>query len=197
MVKNTKGGSGHKGQARKHVVTNFAMKTRLSENEYEQYAYVVKQLGGSNCQVVCQNGETRLCIIRGKFRGGRGKRDSFITKDSWLLVGIRDWESTVKKDGVMPKCDLLEVYTEADKSKLKTVPGVDWGMFVRNDISNSSSPVVDDDIVFSNATGENEYERLMGGNTARLNIVAKEESNALEAVLEDEDGDDEVNIDDI
>ena len=42
MVKNTKGGSGHKSQARKHETSgkqsNF--KTRFSEDEFEYYAQV-------------------------------------------------------------------------------------------------------------------------------------------------------------
>ena len=120
MVKNLKGGK-HKGQARKHAVTRVANKTRLSEDEFEVYAYVSSISGGSNCRVICQDGKERLCVIRGKFRGGRGKRDNLVTRGAWLLVGMRDWSSATTSKGI-ETCDLLEVYKDSDKQKLKTTP---------------------------------------------------------------------------
>jgi len=189
MVKNTKGGSGHKGQARKHTNGPISTKTRVSEDPSELYAYVVKKLGGAICQVVCHDGKTRLCIIRGKFRGSRGKRDSFITSNSWLLVGIRDWES--EKDA---KCDLLEVYSEADKMKLKNIPGIDWGAFVRNDSLYPSTNTDSDDIVFADTSEKDDYERLMGHSKAIVSLeTSLAEDNGLISGLEC----DEINIDDI
>ena len=186
MVKNTKGGSGHKGQARKHTMGSGSGKTRLSEDPSEMYAYVVKHMGGSICQVVCNDGKTRLCVIRGKFRGTRGKRDSFITSSSWLLVGIRDWEN--KEEG---KCDLLEVYTEADKLKLRNVPGIDWGAFVRNDSINTriDSSKQDEDIIFADTVDAEDYNRLIQTNRGgkSLQIISEKETEEEE----------EINIDDI
>lgn len=86
MVKNTKGGSGHKSQARKFASVSSSKKTRLSEDEMEIYACVTSLLGGANCSVKCVDGETRLCIIRGKFRGGRGKRGNMLTRGTWKSV---------------------------------------------------------------------------------------------------------------
>ena len=108
MVKNVKGGSGHKGQARKFTSTDKFTNTklRLSLDECELYAQVIKLLGNSMCHVLCQDGKTRLCIIRGKFRG-RGKRDNSITNGKWIMVGIRDYES--EKTDKLENCDLLEV----------------------------------------------------------------------------------------
>ena len=94
MVKNTKGGSGHKSQARKYETSgkqsNF--KTRFSEDEFEYYAQVTAILGNGMCHVMCKDGKKRLCIIRGKFRG-RGKRDNTISNGKWVLVGGRDFEA--------------------------------------------------------------------------------------------------------
>ena len=138
MVKNVKGGTGHKSQARKHVVAKENAKTRLASDEYEYYGFVTSVLGGSNCHVVCQDGVKRLCIIRGKFRGTRGKRDSYISKGTWVLVGIRDWSTESSKPDVLDKCDLLEVYNDNDKYKLKTVPNIDWSKFIINDFDTSN-----------------------------------------------------------
>jgi hypothetical protein len=184
MVKNTKGGSGHKGQARKHTNGPVSNKTRLSEDPSELYAYVVKKMGGAICQVICHDGKTRLCVIRGKFRGSRGKRDSFITASSWLLVGIRDWESSESD-----KCDLLEVYSEADKMKLRNVPGIDWSAFVRNDSLNPVSKDIDD-IVFADTSDKDDYERLIG-------VATYSGSNSGLATLKMIDEEIDVNIEDI
>ena len=42
--------------------------------------------------------------------------DSIRWVSSWVLVGIREWETTL--DGKLPKCDLLEIYSESDKEHL-------------------------------------------------------------------------------
>lgn len=124
MVKNT-GGNKCKRGAQKH--TSGAHSRQLVEKNpaetCELYAAVVKLYGGSNCEVVCEDGITRMCIIRNKFRG-RGKRDNFLMPGIWVLVGIRDWE--VKHNGKQPNCDLLYVYSEEDKHKLKANASGNW-----------------------------------------------------------------------
>ena len=118
MVKNKTGGNKSKKSARKFsnpTITN--RKLRLAEEEGETYATVIKLLGGANCEVVTNDGVTRLCVIRNKFRG-RDKRDNTIAPGVWILVGIRDWEARV---GSEQKCDLLEVYTSSEKDKLKKI----------------------------------------------------------------------------
>ena len=205
MVKNTKGGSGHKGQARKHVVSSSsASKLRLSEdNELEQYAYIVKRLGGEYCHVNCHDGKTRLCVIRGKFRSSRGKRDNFINNDSWVLVGIRDWETTNEKKDSLQKCDLLEVYKETDKMKLRNVPGINWAAFIANDSSMHKETIVgDEDFIFSNDSGESEYSELMDNLSITKKKISlhtiEEDCNKCNGELEKvEEEEDEINIDDI
>ena len=103
MVKNTTGGSKTKGQARKFVNTaKQPTNIRLSNDDAELYAQVTKMLGNGMCHVLCIDGKTRLCHIRGKFRG-RGKRDNLLGNNSWLLIGLREWE--VGKDE--KKCKIV------------------------------------------------------------------------------------------
>lgn len=129
MVKNVKGGSGHKSQARKHVISNKqSFKLRLSENNDELYAQVNSMLGNGMCHITDQNEVKRLCIIRGKFRG-RGKRDNLLVPGKWVLVGTRDFE-TIKSGDKLPKCDLLEVYNDYDKDKLRTQAKLDSKVFM-------------------------------------------------------------------
>jgi len=138
MVKNTTGGSKHKSQARKNVAgryTNSAL--RVTCEEGESYAQVEKILGGPHMHVVCMDGKTRLCTIRGKFRG-KGKRDNRLENGTWVMVGLRDYESVKPTDGKLENCDLLEVYKDTDKDRLKnSVRSVDWSKFVTRDIERS------------------------------------------------------------
>ena len=122
MVKNTTGGSKAKGQARKFAGGSKQSRAlRVSTDESETYALVTAYLGNAMCNVICSDGITRLCHIRGKFRG-RGRRDNLVSLGSWLLVGLRDWAT--EKDGKKEQCDLLEVYSETDKENLKNIKTV-------------------------------------------------------------------------
>jgi initiation factor 1A len=134
MVKNVFGGNGaKKGAARESVSKNDRNRLRVAEEEAEIYAIVTKMVG-NGCMVHCQDNVGRLCMIRGKFQG-KGKSTNIISCGSWLLVGLRDWE-TVKEKGI-PKCDLLEVYNHVDKERLKsTSTTVNWNILMDNDLTN-------------------------------------------------------------
>lgn len=112
MVKNTTGGSKAKKCASKDTSAN--KRVRLSESPDEVYGVATKMLGGGKFHVQCNDNVTRLCIIGGKF-SGKHKQANFVKAGTWVLVGLRDWETVIDK---MPKCDLLECYTDSDKSKL-------------------------------------------------------------------------------
>jgi len=126
MVRNLTGGSHAKSQARKNVVPRGGGSgtLRVAQEEGEIFAEVEKMLGGSNCHVKCTDGVIRLCVIRGKFRG-RGKRDNVLAVGSLVMVGMRDYESSKGKDK-MENCDLLEVYRDADKVRIRSMVKIDW-----------------------------------------------------------------------
>lgn len=109
MVLNKTGGNKGKKVARKD---NVQRKTRLMVEEGEYYGVVTKMLGNNQCHVFCLDGHTRLCIIRKKFTG-KHKSQHFLKPGTWVLVGLRDWETTHKDK--MDKCDLLECYNDSDK----------------------------------------------------------------------------------
>jgi len=113
MPRNTGGGNKAKKFASKSFIISDRA-TRFASVDGEAYAVVQRMLGGSICEVLCIDGVTRLCVIRGKF-SGKGKRDNRLSRGSWVLVGLRNWEITSKDK---PKCDLLEVYNDGDKGKL-------------------------------------------------------------------------------
>ena len=147
MVKNKTGGNKSKKSARKlmnPVTTN--RKLRLAE-EGETYAVVIKLYGGPNCEVVTNDGVTRLCVIRNKFRG-RDKRDNTIAPGVWILVGIREWEARSNK---ALKCDLLEVYNSGEKDKLKGTAALNLAHIIRAS-EGGDNKYAGDDIIFEEDT---------------------------------------------
>ena len=167
MVKNTKGGK-HKNQARKHIISNDK-KLRVKEDELEVYAHVLTKLGGNKLEVFCMDGKKRLCTIPGKFSNRR--KDNNIERGSWLLVGLRDWETAREREN----CDLLETYNEIEKTKLINTINEDWGLF-------SPKKEIKDDVVHFT----NDYEE-------QQNMIQNEIINNKRSVMLDE----KIDIDDI
>lgn len=116
MVKNSKGGNKSKRIGRKFLNASVDRTVRYKNEDGELYVVISKLFGGENCEVLCEDGTTRLCVIRKKFRG-RGKQDNKIIPGVWALAGVREYE--VRKAGKLPKCDLLCVYNDSEKEKLK------------------------------------------------------------------------------
>jgi translation initiation factor IF-1 len=207
MVKNVKGGSSHKSQARKFTssgASGFESKTRFAE-EYEMYAQVVALLGNNMVHVQCSDLKKRLCIIRGKFRG-RHKRDNTITNGSWVLVGIRDYVSepdiystTTSKS--LEKCDLLEIYSEKDKERLKEFDINLFRSFIDKDKEGERVRGIDDDLT-SNVKfiteGEDEYLKMCDfAENCKIKMGTGSSASGTGASGVDDDDEEEINIDDI
>jgi translation initiation factor 1A len=185
MVKNF-GGKKTKGMARKNLTVKPNNVLRVSTNEYEKYAQTLKLLGNGMCHVLCDDNVTRLCHIRGKFRG-RGKRDNLVSSGSLLLIGIREYESG--GDGKkLQNCDLLEVYNDQDKEKLKqTVTDVNWHLLSTN-LMTSEKTDKKEDIQFID-NGQDEYYEMMN-----QNIKSNE---TVQNIAFEEEEEEEIDIDDI
>ena len=191
MVKNVSGGNKSKGFARKNI-TKKDNALRSSEDEDELYAQVTKIFGGTMCEVISIDGTNMLCHIRGKFRG-RGKRDNFIGNGTWLLVGKREWEKEASK-GKLLNCDVIEVYNDSDKIKLKNnITTVDWTLFITNDtkiIGSVSSEYKETDlgIVFTDEKTQ-EYQEFI-----ETQVAAAQAGRSV--IITTDDGD-IVDVDDI
>ena len=190
MVKNT-GGNKTKGQARKFVNSDDkkdTKKLRESEDPLEIYSQVEKVLGNGMYNVICIDGKNRLCHSCGKFRG-RNKKDNFVSLGTWLLVGLRDYEAG-GNNKKLQNCDLLEVYNDTEKERLKTSVNQDWSLFIKNDAKNS----------FTSQEVSNSFENVSFGDAKTIEyqeLIASELSKPSEnreiVTVDDE----EINIDDI
>jgi translation initiation factor IF-1 len=118
MVKNVKGGKGHKSIARKSLLLNDNIShIRLPENALELFAVVTK-FYGNMCDVTTHNKLELKCHIRGKFKG-KSKRNSHIATGKIILVGLRHYETQPKT------CDLLYVFESISYPILNSLQGYD------------------------------------------------------------------------
>ena len=195
MVKNTQGGSGHKKFARKHTIGN-KNNLRISENKGESYAIVTKMLGNGMFHCQCIDSVSRLGHIRGKFTG-RGKRDNMVECGKWVLIGLREWDIPSEKTSILSKgklqqCDLLEVYMDTDKQRLKENVSENWHILESNDVTKkfTGDAVTDDNVVFGT---ERDFERDK--------LIQEMKSVTAEKITlkitNDDDVEEEVDFDDI
>ena len=87
----------------------------------------------------------------------------------------------------MQKCDLLEVYSDADKEKIKSQVKINWNNFSDNDFGSNNDE--EPSFEFSNEK-ESDYEAIIES----LNTSNKTNSNIM---FSQDSDDDKVDIDDI
>ena len=192
MGKNIHGGSGHKKFGNKYNSNNGPRnnKLRVSEDKGEIYAIVSKMLGNGMFFCHCIDGIDRLGHIRGKF-SGRGKRDNIVDIGKWVLIGLREWDNTSILKQKKQQCDLLEIYSDTDKMRLKETISNDWKVLDDNDLSKKEE-YNDGDVVFG-SDRDFERERLLEEmKTSTIETITMKLENNSE-----EDVDTEVNVDDI
>ena len=192
MVKNKVGGSRAKKFARKNVnaqqFTN--RKLRVSENEDEMYAICSKMLGNSQIEITCLDGRKRLCFIRKKFTG-KNKHNNMIRVGTWLICGLRSWESSSANK--LEKTDLLEMYDDHEKERLIQTTNVDFSSLKKEESLlmsvNGTDPLamMDDSIQFSH--DDNEGSSIM--------FPKKNNISSAEDMDGDEDDDGSIDFDDI
>ena len=179
MVKNTHGGSSHKKFGRKYATGAKSNKLRVSEDEGEIYAIVTKMLGNGMFHCHCIDDELRLGHIRGKF-SGRGKRDNMVEIGKWVLIGLREWDVSAKTSASttvakkIQHCDLLEVYSDSDKMRLRETISEEWHLLDNNDMSRTTKDIADVDAdVYFTTDKDNDRDRL----------VAEMESSVTEKIV--------------
>jgi hypothetical protein len=182
MVKNNTGGNKAKGFARKNLVKRDNI-LRVAREEGEIYAQAVKIMGGRIASAIDVDGNPLRAHIRGKF-SGRGKRDNFIGPGTWLLVGLHDWQSDNIKSGELKDCDILEVYNETDKERLKnSVTSVNWDKFIASEVKGLGGNDKENGFEFADEVTQ-EYEDLIAAQVTTNNTLII-------------DNDEQINVDDI
>lgn len=150
MVKNTTGGTGTKGLARKHQSSGSSRLQLPEDPEYEKFGVVTKMLGNGMFQVTMNDKTTLLGHIRGKFKSKKNKRSNFVTPNSIVLVGLRDMEKPPKN------CDIMTIYDENEIEQLRQLPSINIEHLIDVRISVNGDPRIKPivDFEFSNDTEE-------------------------------------------
>jgi len=190
MVRNTTGGNGNKKFARKHAAggsSKAGLKLRVSEDEGELYAVTTKNLGNNMFNAIATNGSTYLVHIRGKF-SGRGRRDNTIAAGVWVLIGLREWSN--KADQLptsggkvkLQQCDLLEVYSDIDKTRLRDAVDDDWQFLDDSDPTkiNKEDNRLNDEIHWQTdkeAEKEKLLEEIQTGTSAKIAMASNNQSD--------------------
>ena len=120
MVKNTSGGTKTKGLARKHQGGGGGGgggALRLPKNELEQLVVVTKMLGNGMCEVFNNDDQRFIAHIRNKFKG-RNRRSNDISVNSFILVGLREWEKPALN------ADVMFVYDVNDYHAFHSIPNL-------------------------------------------------------------------------
>lgn len=171
MGKNINGGNKNKKMARKQVFnTKESIKLRLSEDEFEKYAIVIRISGGSICRVKTNDSPNEIiCHIRGKYRG-RNKFSNLVSAGMVVLIGSRP-DMTSKLE-----CDLLYVYDNNQIESLAKYPEINITKLTQsfNQLNNIDIIVkqFDDSLIFSNEIVKSEYET---NNNNSINDIVSEE----------------------
>jgi translation initiation factor IF-1 len=194
MVKNL-GGNKSKKQARKVVsATTITQNVRYTAEPGELYAIIEKIHGGKSCQVMCEDGVSRRCIIRRNFSNSR-KGDKAIAPGTWLMVGLYDWE---KRANGAQTCDILEVYSSGEKEKLKQTVNAHTLKFITVVSNAFEGNINGNEFIFSETLANIDQE-----NSADIDIssdddgvvIANEVANDDDSYSEYEDYDDAIDSD--
>ncbi len=183
MVKNTTGGGNAKRQARKFQNKGKTDELRKAEDTNEIYA-IVDVIYGNGLNVYTSTGQEIWCRIPGKFKG-RNKRNNYIEKGAWVLVGIYEWENSES-----PKsCELLHIYDRNEVEQLQNLPGVKLNLLIKKSNSNGSS------VVEATTVEDDEFEgfKFTEEVVDKKTMFATSENVAVVTFENDE----EINIDDL
>jgi hypothetical protein len=117
-----------------------------------------------------------------------------------LLVGLREWERASTDAKKFQNCDLLEVYTDVEKEKLRTSVKINWSLFNTDKDETDKTKIASDAdyIVFADDKTD-EYEKLISApvrqKDADDNMLGFVDFNQV--VENKKDDDDIIDIDDI
>jgi translation initiation factor IF-1 len=122
MVRNVQGGCKTKARAKKDNIVSHSRMIDLPQDEFQFIAYVNKSLGDGRFEITLSNGDSNICILRGKHKG-KYRRKFAVTNGTFLLVALREWETPRKFS------DLISVYTSSDVETLFKIPNIDMSCF--------------------------------------------------------------------
>lgn len=115
---NRTGGKNYK----KSKQTGSLVKPFIDRQEGQLYARILRNLGGRNMLVYCNDNKIRLCHICGAM-----KKFDWLQVGDLVLISLRDFEKTDTEK--YPKGDILAKYDSDHISRLKKLPDINKKLF--------------------------------------------------------------------
>ena len=107
MGKNTQGGKKTKKRKNAGVETDPVKTIIYSDGEFQKYAIITKVEGGGRFRGFCEDGTTRLLILRGSMRKRKCYRPEL---NDYVLIALRNYQDD--------KADIIHKYSEAERPLL-------------------------------------------------------------------------------
>lgn len=156
MPRNLKGGNKYKkGKKLSNAEDDEVNGEFLERQEGEQYGRINKIIGNNNALVFCNDGNERLCHIRGRLR----KKKIWLNSGDIVLVSTRDFESAISKpDPKDKRGDILTKYETKSYKMLKRDQTINPLLFISSDIQYANMVAGKDDIGYEIEEGREEDE---------------------------------------
>jgi translation initiation factor 1A len=120
---NRTGGKNYK----KSKQTGSIVKPFIDRQDGQQYARILRNLGGRNMLVYCNDNKVRLCHICGAM-----KKFSWLNVGDLVLISLRDFEKKPEAgSSEYEKGDILAKYDQDHLGKLKKMPDVNPKLFMQ------------------------------------------------------------------
>jgi translation initiation factor 1A len=133
MPRNQGIGGNKRRKGKKNATYSINKNDLVKKDEDQMYARVTALLGNGRLNALCDDGETRLCKIRGKML----KKD-FIKNDGIILVSRRDYEDR--------KADVIHKYNDEEVKMLSTEDNFKKEILLkenREEVNNDPENIVD------------------------------------------------------
>ena len=178
---NRTGGKNYK----KSKQTGSVSKPFLERGEDQLYGRVVRNLGGRNMLVFCNDNKVRLCHICGAM-----KKFTWLNIGDMVLISLRDFEKKPEEKDRYEKGDILATYDPEHLGKLKKMPDINPKLFLQLETMDGKilAEIGDKEI----RTGRPGLDEDDGGIEFDRDAKDYEEKNS-----EDADDNSDVDIDDI
>lgn len=146
MTKNN-GKGGNKRRKGKRAGEDARVHETIFKEDCMGYGYIEKTYGNGRFHVMCEDGQTRMGILRGSLR-----RKVWITGGDLVLYGIREFQDN--------KIDIVHKYTNDDVSKLYRYDEISkqiYDMYI-SDIHCRSNADAEEGIMFAHEDDQDQGE---------------------------------------
>ena len=155
MPRNQVIGGNKRRKGKKNSTYSINQKDLIKKDDDQMYARVVALLGNGRLNALCDDGETRLCKIRGKMM----KKD-FIKTDGIILVSRRDYEDK--------KADVIHKYNDDEVRMLTSENNFKKDILLKGKRAENNQDE-EFNLDFADYSDNDEDEKLKVSNISRVN----------------------------